>query len=184
MIAWILNRLPARKQFWPVLSTVVFIVFTWTIYQALYQVPSWLFYMQVPGVLVLLAYILGFALLESLIISAFLAVYCFILPGNWLRKQFAAEGFLLAIILAVSAYLLRNEFASIQKMSTGQMVATLPALFLLIALLCPLLARILDYFPKLASFFEGIGNRLVVFSYIYIPLGVLGWLVVLIRNLI
>jgi hypothetical protein len=70
-----LNRLPDRGQLLPVFSTVVFIVFTWTIYHALYQVPSWLFYMTLPAILPLLAYILGFALLESLFVTGFLAAY-------------------------------------------------------------------------------------------------------------
>jgi hypothetical protein len=183
LVTWILNRLPDRRQFWPVFSTVIFIVFTWTIYRALYQVPSWLFYMKIPGVLVLLAYILGFALLESLLVSAFLAAYCFFLPERWLRINFAAQGLLLAILLALSAYLLRREFDTIQKLGTWQMAAILPALALLIALVAPLLAMFLSRFPKLVGWLEMLGNRMTVFSYIYIPLGVLGWFVVVIRIL-
>lgn len=182
MVAWILDRLPDRRQFWPVLSTVIFIVFTWTIYHALYQVPSWLYYMKITGILVLLAYILGFALLESLLVSAYLAAYCFFLPKRWFRKYFAAQGFLLAVLLTISAYLVRREFDSIQKLETWQMAAIPLAFMLAIALVSPLLAILLERFPKLVGLFEGVGSRLTIFSYFYIPLGITGWLVVLFRN--
>ena len=85
LTTYLRNRLPDRKQFLPVLSTVVFIVFSWAIYHAFYQVPGWLFYMTLPGVLALFTYIMGFALIESLMVSAFLAAYCLFLPEHWLR---------------------------------------------------------------------------------------------------
>jgi hypothetical protein len=184
LLSRLLNRLPDRRQFLPVLSTVVFIVFTWTIYHALYEVPGWLFYMTLPGILLLFAYILSFALSESLMVSAFLAAYCLFLPARWLKKYFAAEGFLLAILITLAAYLLRNEFEKIQKLAAWQLAAIPLALILMIAILAPFMAKILARFPKLADRLEFIGNRLTIFSYIYIPLGILGWLVVLIRNLI
>jgi hypothetical protein len=183
LLSRLLDRLPDRRQFLPVLSTVVFIIFTWTIYHALYQVPSWLFYMTLPGILFLFAYILGFALLESLMISAFLLAYCFFLPARWLKKYFAAEGFLLAILLAFAAYLLRRNFEAIQKLGSWQLAAIPLALFLVIPVAAPLLARFLARFPKLVDWLEMIGNRVTIFSYIYIPLGILGWLVVLVRNI-
>jgi hypothetical protein len=184
LLARIRNRLPDRKQFWPVLSTVVFIVFSWTIYRALYQIPSWLYYLTLLDIFPLFAYILGYALLESLLVSAFLAAYCLILPERWMKKYFAAQGFVLAIFLAFLFYLLRSEFAAIQKLATWQMAAILPGLVLFMALLILLLARLMDRFPKLVRWLEGIGNRLTIFGYIYIPFGILGSLVVLIRNLI
>jgi hypothetical protein len=180
----LLHRLPDRKQFLPVLSTVVFIVFTWTIYHALFEVPGWLFYMTLPGIMLLFAYILSFALLESLLVSAFIVAYCLFLPVGWLKKYFAAEGFLLAILLALVAYLMRNEFEKIQKLASWQLAAIPLVFFLMIAMVAPLIAKFLTHFPKLVDWLENIGNRLTIFSYIYVPLGILGWLVVFVRNLI
>ena len=183
LTTYLRNRLPDQKQFLPVLSTVVFIVFSWAIYHAFYQVPGWLFYTTLPGVLVLFAYILGFALIESLMVSAFLAAYCLFLPENWLKRNFAAQGCILAILLALMTYLLRNNFDRIQKLEVWQMAIIPLAIFLGIALVSPLLAILFERFPKLTRIIEGIGERLTIFSYIYIPLGILGWLVVLIRNI-
>jgi hypothetical protein len=177
------NRLPDRKQFIPVISTIVFIVFTWTIYHALYQIPGWLYYMTIPGILSLMAYILGFALLESLMVSALLVLYCIILPPRWFKDNFAAQGFLLSVVLALTAYLLRTGFEKIQKLDNWQLVAIPVGILLGIALLSPLLAYILDRIPKLKDWLEIVANRITIFSYIYIPLGIAGWLVVFVRNL-
>jgi hypothetical protein len=178
------NRLPDRRQFIPVLSTIVFIVFTWTIYHALYQVPGWLYYLTLPGILALMAYILGFALFESLLVAALLLAYCFLLPSRWFKENFAAQGFLLSILLTMTAYLLRTGFEKIQKLENWQLAAIPLAIILGIALLAPLLASLLNRIPKLKEWLDIISNRLTVFSYIYIPLGIVGWLVVFVRNLI
>ena len=178
------SRLPNYKQLLPVLSTVVFIVFSWAIYHAFYQVPGWLFYLTLPGVLLLFAYIMGFALVESLIVSGFLTAYCLFLPEKWLRRYFTAQGFVLAILLALITYLLRNNFDRIQKLEVWQMAVIPLTMIVGIALISPLLAILFESFPKLTRFVEALGERLTIFSYIYIPLGILGWLVVLIRNII
>jgi len=139
--------------------------------------------MTLPGILFLFAYILGFALLESLMVSAFLAAYCFFLPARWLKKFFAAEGFLLVILLAFAAYLMRSNFEKIQKLESWKLTAIPLALILVTPVVALLLARFLARYPKLVNWLEMIGNRVTIFSYIYIPLGIIGWLVVLIRNL-
>lgn len=177
-------RLPDVTQFLPVFSTVVFIVFSWAIYHALYQVPGWLFYMTLPGVLVLFAYILGFALIESLMVSAFLTAYCLFLPEKWLKRHFTAQGFVLAILLALVTYLLRDNFERIQKLEVWQMAAIPLTVMIGIALISPLLAKLCERLPKLTRILESISERLTIFSYIYVPLGILGLLVVLMRNII
>jgi hypothetical protein len=177
------NRLPDRRQFIPVLSTVVFIVFTWTIYHALYQIPGWLYYITLPGILSLLAYILGFALFESLMVTALLAAYCFVLPSRWFKDNFAAQGIILSVLLALTAILLRTSFDKIQRLENWQLAAIPLAIVLGIAPLAYLLSRLLAHFPKLTHGLELIANRITIFSYLYIPLGIIGWLVVFVRNL-
>lgn len=183
MYTRILNRFPDHKQFWPVLSTIVFIVFSWTIYRALYQVPSWLYYLTLPRIFPLFAYILSYALLESVLVSVLFLVLCFILPGSWYKNNFTAQSFLLVILLSLAAYLLRSEFDKIQKLNTWQIVGIPLALLVMMVLLIPLLAKILARYPRAAGWLELIANRLTIFGYIYIPFGVLGWLVVFTRNL-
>jgi hypothetical protein len=177
------NRLPERRQIWLVFSAVVFIVFSWTIFHALYQVPSWLYYMTVPGVLALFAYVLGFALLESLLVTGFLAFYCFILPPRWLKDHFAAAGLLLALLLTLAVYLLRSGFAQFPKMALWQLLGIPLGLLLGLALVAPLLSWLLRRFPRLAGWLVAAGERLTIFSYFYVPLGILGWVLVLVRNL-
>ena len=183
MVSSLLKRLPERRQFWLVFSTIVFIVFSWTIFHAFYQTTSWLYYMTVPGILVLYAYILGFALLESLLVSAFLTAYCFILPGRWLRDHFGSAGFLLALLLTLVVYLLRSGFEKYPKMDAWELAAIPLALLLGVALSALLLSKLVERLPKLARLCETIADRLTIFSFLYIPLGLLGWLVVLIRNI-
>ena len=183
MKASLLNHLPERSQLIPVAATVVFVVFTWTIYHALYQVPGWLYYMGVLQILILFAYLAGYALVESLLVTVGLVIYCLVLPTRWLKQRFTAEGILLASLLAGTAYILRSGFDRFQKQPDWQLIALPLAALLGLAVITPGLAWLLGRFPRLERGLETLGRRLTIFSSLYIPLGLLGWLVVAWRNL-
>lgn len=177
------NYFPTSQELWPVLSTVVVIVFSWTIYRLLYQMPGWLFYLTIPDILSLIAYTLGFALLESLVLTGLVAACNLFWPVAWIKKHYRAIGLVQVLLITCLAYCLRINFDRFQKLSDWQLIALPLALLLSTIFSAPLQSRLFDRFPKLADWLKTLGDRLTIFSYIYIPLGGVGWLVVLLRNL-
>lgn len=183
MLSQLKSRLPERDQWMPILSTVVLATFSWAIIRALYQMTGWIFYLTVPNIISIMAYTLGFALLESLAVAGLVVALDLFLPWQWKISHLNAIGIVQALLLTLAAYLLRDNFDRFQKLADWQLIAIPGVLLLSIILSAPPLSSLFDRFPRLADGIKTLGERLTIFSYIYIPLGICGWLVVLIRNL-
>ena len=78
-------RLPSQNQVFLVFSVIVFVVFSWTLIREFFQVPSWLKYMVLGDILVITAYILAFALFESLLVLGFLLMLSGVFPVKIFR---------------------------------------------------------------------------------------------------
>ena len=68
-----------------------------------WQVPSWLYYMNVWGVLALGAYVLAFALLESIIILGFVFLLSLAFPVKHFKAKFVQQGSVVVFIMGFLA---------------------------------------------------------------------------------
>lgn len=165
------------------LATVVFIVFTWSLYRMFFQLPSWLGYLSLGKILALAAYVLSFALVESLVMFGLLLGLAALLPERFLRRDFAVQGSLLAGLVGTGAYLVQRKIGLLYKLEPEQLalysLATLAAIILAPLLYTPLLERL----PKAGDLLRTLAERMTVFAYLYIPLGLLALLATLWRNL-
>jgi hypothetical protein len=172
------NRLPRRNEVIAVLGVSVFVCHSWSIRVFLNDLPSLLLYFRLAEMAVIFAYMMAFALLESLIVTAGLALIAGILPSKWLRDGFAYKGFVFVIVGAIAAYViqknLRYEFPSTQMLMLNLVVPLV---------LIALFSAASHAWVPLQNVLLDIQDRISIMLYVYVPLGIVSFFVVVFRNL-
>lgn len=181
--ARIVKRTPTREQIQPVFAVTVVIVFTWTLYRMFWYLPSWMGDFDILEVLTISAYVNVFALLESSIIFGILLLIGFLLPGKVLRETFVPTGCTLITITGFSAYLLQRKMKTIYKLELLQLVIYPILILAAILILVFVLSWIFRRFKFIARIVTLIAERMTVFLYIYIPLSVLSFVLLLARKI-
>ena len=167
-----------------VLSVIIFFDFTWTLYRFSYYLPSWLGYLNIWGTLVVAAYALSFALLESLVFLAFLLSLSLVFPPKFFQDKFVAQGSALTAVLGVGAFLLQRKIFIFYSMEMWQIAATVIAFPIAIVVLVLISSFLLDRFKILSRLANTVADRMTLFAWIYVPLGLLSLVVVVLRNLL
>ena len=178
------SRLPTRSEALSVFSIFVFFIFSWTLYRAFWNVPSWLEYLNIWSVLIIIAYVLAFALIESVALLALVVFFSLFFPRHVFKEKYVLLGSSLAVFLSVGAFLLQRKINLVYRLEFWQLLAYPMAGLLLSLLLVVLLTFLFDRFPRLSRLVSTGIERMVIFVYIYVPLGFLSLLVVLVRNII
>ena len=126
-------------------------------------------------ILVIAAYMLAFALLETLLVMMVMVFLAALLPGILLKDGFSYKASFFFIAFAVISI-------HLQYIMTNQPKISFLAIELVRALILWLVPILLVQFIRiLRRIVMDILDRLTIFSYIYIPLGAISLLVVLIR---
>lgn len=177
------ERIPSRNELLPVFSLIIFIDFSWTLYRMFWQVPSWLYYMNFWGVLTLAAYALAFALLESTIILGCVLFLSLVFPVRHFRAKFVQQGSVVVLLLSVIAVALQRKIGLIYDQELEILLA-----FSLISLagVCIsifIFSYIFEHFGIISRLIASFAERMVVFSYLYVPLSLVSLAIVLVRNL-
>jgi hypothetical protein len=173
------NRFPHRSELIAVLGISVFVCHSWSIRVFLNDLPSLLLYFRLAEIAVVFAYMMAFALLESLLVAVGLALAAAILPSKWLRDGFAYKGFIFVIAGSIAAYVLqknlRYEFPSTGMLMLNLVIPLTLSAFLIAAshMWRPLQKILLD-----------IQDRISIMLYIYVPIGLVSFFVVVFRNLL
>jgi hypothetical protein len=176
-------RLPSRQQVFPVFSVTVFVVFSWTLYQEFFQVPSWLKYMTMGEILVITAYALAFALIESLVITVLLLILSLVFPVKVFRDKFIPQGSILVLVAGFVAVMLQENMSEVYHLKIRQLT-TYPIIGILaVVVMIFVLSWIFDRLSILTRLIQSIAERMTVFSYIYVPLSVVSLVIVTLRNL-
>jgi len=171
-----MKHFPERNQLVSVLSFIVFSVYSWAIYSFLYQVPSSLLNEGVGEIAAILCYEMAFALLESLIVCGVIVLLCIIFPREWLCEGFVYKGFLIIMgWIAASALLRQYNGYPLPGFAYVELILCLVASIALILFF--------NKYAKGRKILLAIIERFGVFAYLYLPLGMIGLIVVLVRNL-
>lgn len=164
----------------PVFALCAFFVFGWSIIWFFQKLPNWLPYLKVSDLAMILAYSQGFALVESIAVFLPLLGLAAILPRRWFAAQFVARAGVLVLALALWTVLFQLIFeAVIINWTAPEFVVWFGLALLSIALAYVLVHRS----DRTARALVGLAERMTVFVYIYVPLGIIGLLVILVRNL-
>lgn len=180
------SRLPARYDTLKIFGIVLFAVFGWSIRGFLYKVPSFTLYFGLTANLEVLSYMLAFALLESALVMGLLLALSMALPSSVLKEGFAYKGFIVVLVATVAAIVFESWYRIdfFKDMMAG-MTYPVPPFIIGILVSIALLAALFWVFhawPRLQRYAVIVMEQLSIFLYIYVPLGLLGLIVVLIRN--
>lgn len=170
------TRFPRRHEVVPVFATCAVPVFSWTIFWFLHRMPGWLPFLAPWRILGIFAYTQAFALLESLSILLVLILMAAILPVRLFRRKFVAVG--TALMMSAALWIACGQIILIDNPNRLPLWAALALAFTLLS--CVLVHR----YPRLEQFLSSLADRLTVFLYLYVPLGLLGLVVVVSRNLL
>lgn len=181
-------RLPVQKDMFLVFGVVLFAVFGWSIRGFFYKLPAFSLYFGLDANLAILCYMMAFALLESLLVTSALVAIAAILPFGWLRSGFAYKGFLIILVATVAMILFEGWYKAdfFKDILAGQ-TYPIPPFILGVAGSVLGLGTLLWLFhwqPRLQRYALDIVERMSLFAYIYVPLGVVGLAVVLVRDLL
>jgi len=180
---WWQSKAPSRTDIEPILAIVVFMVFSWTLYRMFWQVPSWSFYLNVWDILIIAAYVLSQALFESFIILGFIIGLCIIFPKRIFCDKFIVQGSLLAMVICLSAFAIQRKIGLIYGLNLYELIIYPIAFLVAVVFWIFIISLFNRWLPWLADLIKSIADRMTIFLYLYIPLGVVGIVVVALRNL-
>jgi hypothetical protein len=175
------SRFPPKRDLVPVFATVLFPVFSWSMIWFFQKMPGWQSFLDPWAILSILAYALAFALLESLIVLGLLVTLAAILPARALRTRFVAVASTLVLATTFWTIIFQLIFEPVIPYWGGAEFAFWFGLALLSILLTVLLVHRSGRAQRLIS---GLAERLTVFLYLYVPVGLLGLVVVVARNIL
>jgi hypothetical protein len=146
--------------------------------------PSWLNYLTFWDILPILAYILALALIESLLILGLVVLLAVLLPGKFFKDQFIPQGSLVVIIFTIVTLLLHGSISLAYSWSPRQVIVYSLLIWVSVILFTVVVSYLLIHRIKaLENFFSAVADRVTVFLYIYVPLGVLSLVVAILRNI-
>ena len=182
------KRLPIKADILRLFNIVLFVVFSWSIRGFLFEIPAFLLYLSLPDISQILFYMLAFALLESIIMTGGLVLVSLILPSNWFKSGFAYKGFLIILAATIGLILfqgyykigffqnlMRNDYSDLKPILAGLVICILSL---------SILFWLFHNKPRFQKYLSVLIEQFSVFGYIYLPLGVIGFLVVIIRNIL
>jgi len=165
--------LPSYLDVFQVLAAALFVVHSWSLRAFFYKVPSFQLYMNIGQIGSVFAYMMAYAFLESLVLTAGLVVVSMLLPGKWYRKGFCYKGFVTIFVGAISAILLQNSISN-QYMGMNALLkwglVTLAVIIILNGL-----AHFLSPVRRGLTFLV---EQISVMFYLFMPIGFISLLVV------
>jgi hypothetical protein len=112
-----------------------------------------------------------------------LLVLCLVFPPRTFKEKFTGQGVVLLALLSAGAILLQGRLELIPKLGLQALLAYILLGMAAVAIAILLLSWLMERAPSLPRLLSGLADRMTVFSFIYIPLSLAGWVVVILRNL-
>jgi hypothetical protein len=174
-ILQVLDRVPDTNQFLPVYGLIVMLVYGWSLYQFIWNLPSWLKFLTLGEIGSVLAYTIVTDLAESLLILMGLIIVSVILPKKWFRDDFIVRGggsvlYLLILFMVIA----RNTTPYEQLVSKYAIRGLIDFSFLQL---------MLGEIRLLRKIVSELADRSTIFLYLSIPSSALALIVVLIRSI-
>lgn len=154
-----------------------FLIFSWELRAFFYNVPAFVLSYSLGEILSIVAYMMAFALVETAAIMAVMLVLAALLPGVLLKNGFSYKAAFLFLALGLSSMGLQFGMTNQPKISYLVYVLVRALVGWLVAVL------ITQFMPFVRKIVLDILDRLTIFSYIYIPIGLLSLVVVAARLL-
>jgi len=172
-----LSRFPKGSHIAGVYAITVVMIYSWTIIWFFWKLPSWLYFMQIPEILVVLSVSIATNFVESILVLFLLILLAVILPKNWFSDVFIIRG--TSLVLLTLGYLMVFAFQFPEESYPKRLILLSPLFFIVFLFLVYLSAKV----PPIAKVIESLAGQAVIFLYIYIPMSILSvviWLILFI----
>lgn len=173
------NRLPHRSDLLAVFGVAVFVCYSWSLLGFLNKLSSFLLYFTLGEIGNIFAFMMAFALLESLALTGILVLLSLILPSSWLRDGFAVKGLIIIVIATAASIIFQNSLDDNYPSALLLAASILVPLALMVGAILAVRSM-----PRLQTLLTNIQDRVLVMLFIYVPMGLLALLVVMYRNLL
>jgi hypothetical protein len=172
------SRIPKQKEIAPVYAIIVMMIYGWTILKFNYSLPGWIYFLNLGDMFGIFAYSMVTNLLESLVVLLSVIAAAVVMPTKLFRDAFIARGASLSILMLGLMMYVANQFVS-KQYYPAEIVRWDLALLAIILLIVYGLGRI-QFTRRVLELFA---DRAIIFLYISIPVSLLSFIVVLIRNI-
>jgi len=132
----------------------------------------------------LAVYVFAVALIESLLLFGFVLFVSLIMPRRIFRDQFIAQGSLVVIACTIWALILKFQSESSGSRDLIEVSAWILIFLLSLLLIAVVSSFLMQRYPRGKSMLEAIADRMIIFAWIYVPVGLVSLAIVLVRNLI
>jgi hypothetical protein len=163
-----------------VLASCVFPVYSWSFLWFFQKVPSWLQFLNLWDNVSVFAYTQAFALLESVLVLLLLIVLSLLLPAPFFRDKFAAQGSVTVFVASCWAVVFQSLRGEVRAWSLGESLLWFALSLLTIGVSCLVIYRL----ERLERVVGAFAERLTVLLYLYVPLGLVGLIIVVARNIL
>lgn len=173
------RRLASRGELFAFYVATSFPIFVWAIANVLVTISQWLLRLTPGEIVGVSAYILGFALVESLAVFLVLLLVARLLPARWLGRAAAPLALVfVSLTLGLLIYLNMKQEGAIAR---GNFDGALLALAVY-ALVLGLAAFVIRRSERLTRLMNAFVDRLAPLAVLYAIIGLLGLVVIVIRN--
>lgn len=173
------DRLPPRRDIIWTFAACCFPIHAWSILNVLRNVPSWQLMMSTREWIGVAAYIQAFALLESIIVLFVFLLFGAVLPARWFRNRFVAQSSIAIFVTSGWALALHFNYGLIRRPDVSTSLQWAILYLASIAAACVLVRR----YAKLAAWMSACAERLLVLSFFYVSIDILGIVIIVVRNL-
>lgn len=170
------HRLPTKQDIMQVLGTTLFLVFGWSLRGFFFLAPSFLLNHSLATIVGILSYMMGFALFESLLVMSGLISLCVVLPRSWFREGFAYKGSLVVLVAAFATVKLQNLLTDEMLPRTVLYQGFTITIFGIV-----LSILLFQFVRPLQSIMLEIVDRMQIFVYLYVTLGIAAIAIVIFR---
>jgi hypothetical protein len=175
------KRFPTKSELQLVFGVIVFLVFGWAIWRFLFELPSQLLNTRWVDILFNFMVLMATALLESIFTGFALALLSFLLPVKWFREGFLSKSFVTLCVMVGVIVWYQKVFVNDDFFPPMNVVYTGMIIFFLVWVA---LLLIIHYGKSLQRFVHFLEERIEVFLYLYVPLGIIGFLTLLVMSLL
>lgn len=173
------NRFPSRLDTFYVFAACVLPVFLWAILSYLDAFPGFALRLTIWDLIGTASYVLGFALLESILLLLPWVLLAAILPHRVFKDRFVALASI--VILISSAWMMYANYhlLNFARLARQEWITGGFLYFITLAIPIALVVRS----KRVERLVQALIQRVAVLAYIYVALGCLAILIVILRNL-
>jgi len=173
------NRLVSRQETFFAFVACSFPIYIWTFYKIFNQIPAWIIKLNIWEVASVSAYAVAFSLFESLLLCLFFLIIGGILPERFFRKKFVAHVMMMMMVSSIWAVIAQFSYSEVYGWTFAELLPWLSVYLFSIFIIYFLVQR----FDQLANVVHRVVQGISVLATLYIFVGVIGLVIVIIRNI-